>query len=285
MDPLITIITPSFEQARFLRACIDSVLSQDYPNLEYLVMDGGSTDGSIDILKSYGDRIVLSTGPDGGQAAAINSGMRQSRGAILGFLNSDDVLLPGALRAVADAYSSNPDVDVIYGDAELIDESGEVFGTYPTQTFDQATFAADCYICQPAAFWRRETQHEFGLLDESLHSALDYEYWIRIARSGGRFFHLKSTLAQARDYPETKTRSDRARAFREIFAISRRHLGSVHPRWIDCYLTHIRFDTDKWWRGLIPRKEKRRRKLVHLIWFLSSMPSRRHNPRLPLGES
>ena len=269
MDPLITIITPSFQQARFLRACLDSVLNQDYPNLEYLVMDGGSTDGSVEILKSYGDRFVWSSGPDGGQAAAINAGIRRSRGAILGYLNSDDTLLPGALRAVANAFASNPKVDVVYGDAEIIDVSGGVVGIYPTRAFEEATFVGDCYICQPAAFWRRETQHRVGLLDESFHSALDYEYWIRIARSGGRFLHLERPLAQSRDYPETKTRSDRARAFREIFSISRRHLGRIHPRWIESYLTHIRFETEKWWRHLIPRSSRGRRPLVRSIETLS----------------
>ncbi|RKX35593.1 MAG: glycosyltransferase [Verrucomicrobia bacterium] len=272
MEPLITIITPSFQQARFLRACIDSVLNQKYPNLEYLVMDGGSTDGSVEVLKSYGDRIVWSSGPDDGQAAAINAGIRRSRGAILGYLNSDDALLPGALQTVANAFASNPTVDVIYGDAELIDESGCGVGVYPTRAFDEATFFGDCYICQPAAFWRRETQHQAGLLDESLHSALDYEYWIRIARAGGRFLHLEVPLAQSRDYPETKTRSDRTGAFREIFSISRRHLGAIHPRWIEAYLYYVRFETRSWWRGFIPRTENRRKKWVNLIRVLSSKP-------------
>ena len=272
MEPLITIITPSFQQARFLGACLDSVLNQDYPNLEYLVMDGGSTDGSVEILKSYGDRIAWSSGPDGGQAAAINAGIRRSRGAILAYLNSDDILLPGALQTVANAFASNPTTDVIYGDAELIDVSGSVVGAYPTRAFEKATFVGDCYICQPAAFWRREIQHRVGLLDESLHSALDYEYWIRIARSGGRFLHLEMPLAQSRDYPETKTRSDRARAFREIFSISRRHLGGVHPRWIESYLYYIRTETGKWWRRFIPPTRKRRRKWVSLIRILSSKP-------------
>jgi glycosyltransferase involved in cell wall biosynthesis len=272
MEPLITIITPSFQQARFLRACLDSVLNQDYPNLEYLVMDGGSTDGSVEILQSYGDRVVWSSGPDGGQAAAINAGIRSSRGAILGYLNSDDVLLPGALKAVAKAFDSNPTADVIYGEAEMIDESGKTVGIYPTREFLKATFFGDCYICQPAAFWRRETQHKVGLLDDSLHSALDYDYWIRIARSGGQFLHLDTTLAQSRDYPETKTRSDRARAFDEIFSVSRRHLGWIHPRWIESYLCHIRFETEKWWRHLIPRSEKGRRPLVRLIGVFSRSP-------------
>lgn len=265
MDPLISIVTPSYQQAPFLRASIDSVLTQDYPNFEYRVQDGGSTDDSVAILESYGDRFPWSSGPDGGQAAAINAGLLTSHGQILGYLNSDDTLRPGALRSVADAFAAHPEIHVIYGNADTIDTDGRVTGQYRTLPFEQESFFGDCYICQPATFWRREVMDRIGLFDPSLQVAMDYDYWIRAALSGGRFLHLEETLAQSRDYPQTKTRSNRKGAFREIFSISRRHLGRIHPRWIESYLYYVRFETDAWWRALIPSKEKNRRPLVRLL--------------------
>lgn len=265
MDPLISIVTPSYQQAPFLRACIDSVLNQEYPNIEYRVQDGESTDGSVAILESYHDRFSWSSGPDGGQAAAINAGLRQSHGEILGYLNSDDTLRPGALRIVADTFAAHPEVDVIYGHADMIDVEGNVTGQYRTRTFEPESFFGDCTICQPATFWRREIMDRVGLFDESLQVVMDYDYWIRIALSGGHFFFLEQTLAQSRDYPQTKTRSDRDGAFREIFSISRKHLGRIHPRWIDSYLYYVRFETNHWWRRLIPAGARGRRPLVRLL--------------------
>ncbi|MEZ5276221.1 MAG: glycosyltransferase family 2 protein [Opitutaceae bacterium] len=265
MDPLISIITPSFQQARFLRACIDSVLSQDYPEVEYIINDGGSDDGSVEILKSYGDRITWTSGPDGGQAAAINTGLKRSRGAILGYLNSDDVLVPGACRAIAEAFAHHPQADVIYGKAEMIGEDGQVLGLYRTQPTVTEELRADCTICQPAAFWRREIQDKVGLLDESLQTALDYDFWIRIHQSGGQFRFLDKVLAQSRDYPGTKTRRDRDLVFQEIFSISRRHLGEINSRWIESYLHYLKFETRSPLRWLIPRTAPRRQPLVRLI--------------------
>lgn len=265
MDPLISIVTPSFQQAPFLRACVDSVLNQDYPNFEYRVQDGGSTDESVAILESYGGRFSWSSGPDDGQAAAINTGLLASHGQILGYLNSDDTLCSGALRTVADTFAAHPEIEVIYGDADIIDTDGQVTGRHRTLPFDRESFLGDCYICQPATFWRRESMDRIGLFDPSLQVAMDYDYWIRIVLKGGRFLYLEQTLAQARDYPQTKTRSNRKGAFREIFSISRRHLGRIHPRWIESYLYYVRFETDAWWRYLIPGSEKYRRPLVRLL--------------------
>ncbi len=269
MSPLISIVTPSFQQAPFLRACLDSILNQDYPNLECIVMDGGSTDGSVEILKEFDDRITWTSGKDGGQAAALNQGFSQAKGSILGYLNSDDRLLPGALQSVAKAFRENPSADVVYGRAELIDRDGEPLALYPTVPFEREVLYGDCFICQPAAFWRRETADRIGSFEESLHATMDYDFWIRIARADGFFLYLEEVLAQSRDYPETKTRSNRARVFHEIFSLSRRHLGGIHPRWIDSYLQHLRTETNLWWRRIIPRSEKNRRPMVRLITAFS----------------
>src|SRR5438270_571819 len=117
MLPIVSMVTPSFNQGRFLRRTIDSVLSQDYPHVEYLVFDGGSTDESIDVLRSYGDRFLWTSERDRGQTDAINKGLRRAKGDILAYLNSDDVLLPGAIATVAEHFRKNPAWDVVYGNA------------------------------------------------------------------------------------------------------------------------------------------------------------------------
>ena len=269
MDPLISIVTPSFQQARFLRACIDSVLTQDYPNREYCVQDGGSTDGSVAILKSYQDKLRWISRPDGGQAAAINARLMASHGEILGYLNSDDALRPDALRQVAAAFKAHPEIDVVYGNADLIDKSGQVTGRYRTLPFDPETFFGDCYLSQPATFWRRRILDKIGLFDETLQVGMDYDYWIRIILAGGGFLHLDPVLAQSRDYPETKTRSNRSGAFNEIFSISRRHLGFIHARWIESYLYYLKYETKASVRWFIPGSEIGRRPLVRLIHAFS----------------
>src|SRR5574337_438603 len=153
--PLVSIITPSFNQGRFIRDTIESVLSQGYPRLEYLVMDGGSTDETVEILRSYGDRLIWRSAPDGGQADAVNTGVRLAKGEIIGWLNSDDTYQPGAIKAAVDYLIAYPETAVVYGDAHYIDERGEVIGTYPTEDFDLDRLAQACLICQPTAFIRR----------------------------------------------------------------------------------------------------------------------------------
>lgn len=189
--PKISIVTPSFNQARFIRATIDSVLSQDYPNLEYFVMDGGSTDGTLEILKSYGNRLNWVSQKDCGQGDAINKGMRRSKGEIIGYLNSDDVYLPGALKRVGEYYSATR-ADWITGDCLTIDENGIksrnnwVFSYY--KRFLMAIYSpltlklADSMLPQPSTFWSRKAYERVGEFDVKYHYALDYDYWLRMAK-------------------------------------------------------------------------------------------------------
>lgn len=224
---LVSIVTPSFNQGRFLARTIDSVLAQDYENLEYIVIDGGSTDASLDILRTFGDRVRWHSGPDAGQAAAINAGFRLARGDVRGYLNSDDVLCPGAVRRVVESFAETPDCDLIYGRALYIDEEDHVIGSYCTWDYSFEQLVAENPICQPAAFWTKRIAERVGPFDERLHYALDYDYWFRIAKAGGKMRHVADTLAASRLHPETKTLSSRPAIFKEIFAVSEAHAGRV----------------------------------------------------------
>ncbi len=226
-NPLITIVTPSYNQGRFLKATIESVLSQSYPHVQYMVIDGGSSDESVEILKHYGDRFYWVSEKDKGQTDAINKGMRRAQGAIRAYLNSDDVLMPGALATVVEYLRTHPECDLVYGRANYIDERGAITGMYRTDEYSFQRLMQDCCICQPAAFWMARIARQVGDFDESLHLTMDYEYWMRIDRSGGRIEHTHDVLAGSRLYPDTKTLSQRRGIYEEIFDISMKYAGYV----------------------------------------------------------
>lgn len=228
--PLVSIITPSFNQGRFIRETIESVLSQDYPKLEYLVMDGGSTDETLEILRSYDARLTWRSGPDGGQAEAVNTGIRLAQGQILGWLNSDDTYLPGAVSAAVSYLTAYPDTAMVYGDAHYIDEQNRVIGVYPTEDFDQHRLAKACFICQPAAFFRRSAVETVGGLDPGLQYCMDYELWIRLGRRF-RIDRIPHTLANTRQYPQTKTWAQRDRLFEELSGVTQRSFGYTSRHW------------------------------------------------------
>lgn len=230
-DPLITVVTPSYNQGRFIEETIQSVLGQGYPRLEYLVMDGGSKDDTVDVLKKYGDRLRWVSEKDGGQADAVNKGFAAARGEILGWLNSDDTYAPGALRAAADFFAANPDVGMVYGDGDHVDEGGRFLERYPARPYDWKALGDRCYICQPAAFIRAEVFRQVGPLDGSLHFTMDYDYWIRV---GKRFkvAYRPGVLARSRLHGDTKTVARRADAHDEALATLRRHYGRAPLHWI-----------------------------------------------------
>lgn len=227
VDPVVTIVTPSYQQGRFLRRTVESVLAQDYGRLEYRVVDGGSTDESVDVLRSFGERVAWTSEPDAGQTNAINKGFLAGTGTILGFLNSDDVLLPGAIRRVVDYFAVHPECDMLYGDANYIDGDDRVVGRYRTAPYSFERLMFDCCVCQPATFWRASIAAKVGPFDETLHLAMDYDYWLRIARAGGEIHYLPEVLASSRVHPATKTNTHRSDVYREIFAVCRRHGGYV----------------------------------------------------------
>ncbi|WP_170975814.1 glycosyltransferase [Rhizobium sp. FY34] len=226
-QPLVSIVMPTRNHARFIREAIDSVLNQSYPNIELLVMDGVSTDNTVEILKSYGDRIRWISEPDKGQTDAINKGTALLKGDVLAYLNSDDVLLPGAIETVVRYFNDHPECDMMYGNADYIDVDGHVTGTYNTAEYSFDRLMADCCICQPAAFWQRRIVDRIGPFDVSMQTAMDYEYWLRMARSGAIIHHVGDKLAQSRLHEDAKTLAMRGKIYEEVFEICERHGGYV----------------------------------------------------------
>jgi glycosyltransferase involved in cell wall biosynthesis len=225
--PLVSIVTPSFNQGRFLRRTVESVLGQGYPHIEYVVIDGGSTDESVAILRSYGDRLAWVSEPDRGQAHALNKGFTRARGQIRAYLNSDDVLAPGAVEKVVAYFLAHPDWDLVYGRAHYIDERGHVTGTYPTAPYTYRRLVEDNCLCQPAVFWRAAVAQKVGQFDERLHCCMDYDYWLRIAGVGGRLEYVEDLLAASRLHPAAKTVACRVPMYRESIAVCTRRTGSV----------------------------------------------------------
>jgi glycosyltransferase involved in cell wall biosynthesis len=230
---LISLVTPSLNQGRFIRETIESVLSQEYPALDYFVQDGGSTDETLDVLKSYAGRVPYVSEKDRGQADAINRGLRLSRGEVLGYLNSDDVLRPGALHAVGEAFAANPDLLFVWGRAAYIDADGKSVSPYLVRPEALERLADSCFIAQPAAFFRRKVWNEVGEFDETLHHTMDYDYWLRIA---GRYgpscgLFLDWELAGARLHENAKTVAGWDRALGEIFDLVKRRTGYVSLWW------------------------------------------------------
>jgi len=182
--PLVSVITPSFNQAPYLEQTILSVLNQDYPNIEYLVIDGGSTDGSLEIIQQYADRLAWWVSePDQGQTDAINKGFSHARGDILAWLNSDDTYLPGAISQAVDYLRDHPEAGMVYGDANLIGSDGKIIGRFPArQTNFRLLRRGYVHIPQQSAFFRSSLWKQVGPLDPSFFFAMDYDLWVRLAR-------------------------------------------------------------------------------------------------------
>ncbi len=217
--PTVTVITPSYNQAEFLEETILSVLNQDYPEIEYLIIDGGSTDGSVEIIRRFQDRLAYWVSePDQGQSHAINKGLQRANGEILGWLNSDDLYCSGAVRAAVEFFTSHPDVALMYGRAEMIGSDGAAMQTIPWVDFDPATcIARQRYpIPQPAAFFRRDAMQRVGLLDEQLYYWMDWDYWIRIGLAGLKIAKIPHTLARCRLHRGSKTVSELLRPHEEM---------------------------------------------------------------------
>ncbi len=239
--PRISLVTPSLDQGKFLRETIESVLSQQYPSLEYFVQDGGSTDESLAVLREYEGRIPFVSEKDRGQADAINRGLSRTTGEILGYLNSDDLLLPGALRAVGEAFASDPELVLVYGRALSIDAEGRPLGRCLTKEWEPGRLGDFCFVTQPAAFWRRRVSSELGPFDESLHHTMDYDFWLRLADRypATAVRYLERDLAAARWHAGAKTVAGWDRALEEIFALVSRRRGYVSLWWLVAKWDHL----------------------------------------------
>jgi glycosyltransferase involved in cell wall biosynthesis len=238
--PLVSIVTPSYNMARYLPETIESVLGQDYPHIEYIVMDGGSTDNTVAILEKYGDRLSYTSERDAGTPEAILKGFRRAKGEIVAWLNADDSLLPGAVRVAVEYLMSHPDVDVVYGEGWWIDEHGSRIGRYPSLEFSPQTLERDCFICQPAAFLRAASYRKCEL-DPTVRWSFDYDLWIRMAKAKFRFAFIPQYLANSRMHGGGMTIREREKVFHFSMSLLLRHYGYIPLPWITGY-TSFRID-------------------------------------------
>ncbi len=218
---LVSIITPSYNQAAYLEQTLRSVLEQDYAPIEYIVVDGGSTDGSVEILQRYAPRLSWWVSErDRGQAEAINKGLARARGEIVAWLNSDDLYLPGAVRAAVQAFREHPQAVFVYGDVLSIDEQGRVFNHQRFRPITLQDLLCFYIIGQPAVFMRRKALEQAGLLDLSFHYLLDHHLWIRLAQIG-EIVYVPQTWAAARYHPQAKNQRQALAFGEEAFRILR----------------------------------------------------------------
>jgi glycosyltransferase involved in cell wall biosynthesis len=232
---VISVVTPSFNQGEFIERTLMSVAWQQGVTIEHVVFDGGSTDATVEILRNFNPALKWVSTKDNGQADAVNKGIRATRGDIIGWLNSDDIYYPGALASVAAFFDAHPEIDVVYGQADHIDVHDRPFEAYKTERWNYERLHQVCFICQPALFFRRRVAEEYGLLDESLQYCMDYEYWLRLGRSGVRFAYLEKKLAGSRIYNENKTIRDKLAVHLEINNMFKKSIGKVPKRWLRNY--------------------------------------------------
>lgn len=204
--PLVSVVTPSLNQGMFIQQTIDSVLSQDYPYIEFLVVDGGSSDETLEILNSYGDQLRWVSEPDSGQSQAINKGWQRTRGEIIAWLNADDLFVPSAVMRAVDALHANPELGGVYGDCTYVSKDGAAVVTYPVQSYnyDLLVCETENFIPQPGTFLRRSIVEQAGKLDEAFHYVMDYDLWLRMGLYAPMLY-LPSEMGRARLHNAAKT--------------------------------------------------------------------------------
>jgi glycosyltransferase involved in cell wall biosynthesis len=230
--PTISIVTPSFRHALFLERTIRSVLEQGYPALEYVVQDGGSNDGTVEIVERYAHRLAAwSSEPDEGQADALNRGFAHTHGEIMGFVNSDDLLLPGALATVASFFDLHPEVDVVYGDRVLVDDEGHRIGVWVLPPHDDRVLTIADYVPQETLFWRRRIWDAVGArVDPEFHYALDWDLLLRFRAAGAQIVHVPRFLGAFRVHDLQKTTAHEDVGNEESLRLRTRLHGRAIPR-------------------------------------------------------
>lgn len=224
--PKVSVITPSYNQAAFLEKTIRSVLEQDYPDLEYIIIDGGSDDGSRQIIEKYADRLAYwQSQKDKGQTDAINQGFSRANGEILAWLNSDDVLYPGAIRSAVSYLSQHPEVGMVYGDCDWINAQDKVIGRFPAAQTDLKKLRRGyVHIPQQASFFRAKLWREAGPLDDSFYFAMDYDLWTRLA-ARSPLLYVKEVWAGFRLHEGAKSIAEDDRCWPEMLRVHYRDGG------------------------------------------------------------
>lgn len=225
----ISIITPSYNQAAFIERTIKSVLCQNYSNLEYIIIDGGSTDGTIEIIKKYSDKIIWKSEKDNGQSDAINKGLKMATGDIVAFLNSDDTYEPSTFDKVSEFFKKNPNKKWVYGKCKIINENDKEIRKLITnyknlllKKYSYAKLLSENFISQPATFWKRELLDEIGYLDESEHFCMDYEYWLRIGQKYSAGV-INEYLANFRYHLASKSGSVNKKQFQDELRLAKKY--------------------------------------------------------------
>src|SRR5712692_4590255 len=269
MNPLVTIVTPSYNQGRFIRATIESVLSQDYPLIEYIVMDAGSTDETEAVVKEYCGRLTWIAEKDRGQSHAINKGFRMAKGDIVAWLNSDDVILPGAVSHAVRAFERRPDARAVYGEGFEIDVHGNIKRRFPaTEPFNlwKLVYHTD-YVLQQTLYFRRSVFHEVGYLDESLHWTMDWDILVRI---GKRYWleYIPEYMGCIRQHEAAKTFTGGPKRFRELVRLLRRQCDLRFPPGyfiygVDTYSGIWDEWLRRWTPGFLQKQSDKLRRFLH----------------------
>jgi glycosyltransferase involved in cell wall biosynthesis len=226
LQPLVSIVTPSYNQRRFLQETIQSVLAQDYPNFEYIIVDAGSTDGSLEIIKQYSNRLAWWVSePDQGQTDGLNKGFAHAKGEIFAWLNSDDTYQPGAISEAVKSMLAHPECAMVYGDANLINEQGNIIGRFPArQTTLKQMLRGSVHIPQQTTFFWARLWRQVGPLDPTFYFAMDYDLWVRLAKLAP-LVYVPRLWANFRLHGTGKSVANDARCYPEMIRVYRREGG------------------------------------------------------------
>ncbi|HEY4439452.1 MAG TPA: glycosyltransferase [Candidatus Elarobacter sp.] len=233
---VVSVVTPALDAGRFIERTLSSVASQTYRDVEHIVVDGGSRDRTAELVRESDARLLVVPGLR--QAEAVNRGVAETRGELVVVLNADDVLEPDGIAALVTALAHEPDAVAAYGEALHVAADDAVISRYPTESFDPHALRERCYICQPAAAVRRTAFDAVGGMDARLDVAMDYDFWIRLARYG-RFVHTEALVARSRMHEDNKTLARRGEVYREVIGILRRRYGYVPYGWAYAYASWL----------------------------------------------